>query len=329
MPPFTVMTWNLENLFEAGHAFGPDTEAQYQEKLASLAAVILRLDPDVLAVQEVGSPAAMADLMEAIQGRLPHLQLSAHPDSRGIRVGFLSKLAIEDPQDILAFPQTGLPNVPGMNSQGHLIDVTECGRGALHIQVRPQQGFSMHLITAHLKSKLLTYPSSTGRPRFAPRDENERARVAGMSLLKRAAEAVTLRVQANDLLDEHAQAALIVLGDLNDVTDAATTQILQGPGGSEIGTNAFNRPDQGDVMRLFNLAPRIDEKRRFSRIHNGNRELIDHIFVSQALLPGQPRRLPTVDSHIEGSLPSISDNPADRRGDPGSDHAPIVATFEL
>jgi hypothetical protein len=84
-------------------------------------------------------------------------------------------------------------------------------------------------------------------------------------------------------------------------------------------------------MRLFNLAARIDEKRRYSRIYRGNPELIDHIFVSEELLPGLPRKLPIVDSYLEAieSLPSIDDNPSSRHGKPGSDHLPIVATFDL
>jgi endonuclease/exonuclease/phosphatase family metal-dependent hydrolase len=329
MPSFKVMTWNLENLFEAGSPFGPKTPEQYQQKLNSLATVILRLDPDVLAVQEVGSPAALNDLIGLLQGRYSHLQLSGHPDKRGIRVGFLSKFAIEETEDILVFPQAGLPNVPGMDQDGNLIDITKLGRGGLRIRISPHPGFPVHLITAHLKSKLLTYPSATNKPRYAPKDEHERSRVAGLALLKRTAEAVALRVKANELLEGNTHAALIVLGDMNDVTTAATTQIFQGPGGSEIGTHGFNRPDQGDDARLFNLAALIPADRRFSRIHNGVPELIDHILVSQELLPGQPRQVPTVDSYVDGSLPSIGDDPSARRDEPGSDHAPIVATFAM
>ena len=47
---------------------------------------------------------------------------------------------------------------------------------------------------------------------------------------------------------------MIVLGDLNDEVEAATTQILNGPTGSEIGTGGFNQPDHGDRQRLWNLA---------------------------------------------------------------------------
>lgn len=326
---FKIMTWNVENLFRVGNPAGPETPDEFSQKLDRLAEVILALDPDVLALQEVGD--AFPDLEARLQGRYPHTRLSAHPDPRGIRVGFLSKLAIEAHQEIVEFPVEGLPQVPGLDSRGNLTDIRQLGRGALLIRVRPQPGRPIHLLTAHLKSKLLTFPSATGGERFSPHDENERARVAGLALLKRTAEAVALRVKANQLLEDNARQALILLGDMNDVTAAATTQLLQGPAGSEIGTRGFDQPDQGDDTRLFNLAPRIAPERRFSRIYQGQQELIDHIFVSQELLPGRPRRLPNVDSRVDlaGTLPSIGADPGTRRGKPGSDHAPVTAVFEL
>ncbi len=48
----------------------------------------------------------------------------------------------------------------------------------------------------------------------------------------------------------------MVLGDLNNEPAAATTQVLHGPPGSEIGTGGFDQPDQGDAARLWNLALR-------------------------------------------------------------------------
>jgi hypothetical protein len=61
----------------------------------------------------------------------------------------------------------------------------------------------------------------------------------------------------------------MVLGDLNDEVEAATTQILNGPPGSEIAATGFDHPDQGDARRLWNLAPRIPEAQRFSRKYSG------------------------------------------------------------
>lgn len=330
MNTFTVTTWNLENLFRAGHEFGPRTAAEYEAKLDSLAGTILRLNPDVLAVQEVGGREAFADLLARLEGHYPHTILSGHPDPRGIRVGFFSKFAIEESEDIVMFPQHGLPKVSSVDDRGDSVEISGFSRGALSIRIQTSLEQPVYLITAHLKSKLLTFRSRSGGPRFTPANETERVQAAGLALLRRTAEAVALRAKANELLEEDRTNALIVVGDLNDGPSAATTQILAGPGGSEIGTAGFNRPDKGDDARLFILAPLIPEDRRYSRIYQGSSELLDHIFVSQELLPGHPRRTPVVDSGVAiNRMPSIADDPNARRGHPGSDHAPITATFEF
>ena len=57
-----------------------------------------------------------------------------------------------------------------------------------------------------------------------------------------------MRSCASGLVEgEGQERAVIVLGDLNDEEQAATTQILLGPPGSEIDTPGFDRPDQGDA----------------------------------------------------------------------------------
>ena len=120
---------------------------------------------------------------------------------------------------------------------------------------------------------------------------------------------------------------MVLLGDLKDGVDAATTQTLLGPGGSEIGTGAERRPDQGDAWRLWNLAPLIPEQRRYSRIYRGRGEMIDHVLVSRALL----EKVTSVDSLVDQpiALPSIADDPTPRRNATASDHAPVVGTFNL
>jgi endonuclease/exonuclease/phosphatase family metal-dependent hydrolase len=66
-----VMTWNLENLFLPGQDGGPTSEAAFQEKLTSLAAVIDQVAPDVAAVQEVGPAPALARLQDRLTHQLP------------------------------------------------------------------------------------------------------------------------------------------------------------------------------------------------------------------------------------------------------------------
>jgi len=52
---------------------------------------------------------------------------------------------------------------------------------------------------------------------------------------------------------------------MNDEVPAATTQILLGPPGSEIGTPGYDRADQGDAVRLWDVAPLIPADQRYSR----------------------------------------------------------------
>lgn len=115
---------------------------------------------------------------------------------------------------------------------------------------------------------------------------------------------------------------MIVLGDLNDTPSAATTELLHGPPGSEIGTPGFDRPDQGDGARLWNLAPLIPPEQRHSRTYHGRLELIDHILVSHALV-NRVGKATTIDT----GAGSVTDNPRDRRGHPASDHRPVIASF--
>ena len=112
---------------------------------------------------------------------------------------------------------------------------------------------------------------------------------------------------------------------MNDEPKAATTQILQGPSGSELGTAGALRPDQGDAWRLFNLAALLPEGQRATRIFDGRSELIDHIFVSRALL----ETVHSVSTVAPGSLPSITGDADDRRNATVTDHAMITAQLDL
>ncbi|MFC7842144.1 endonuclease/exonuclease/phosphatase family protein [Streptomyces sp. NPDC057382] len=313
-------TWNLENLYRPGGPYGPQDEAAYEAKLAALAAVITELDPALLGVQEVGDPEALADLTGML-GDDWHLALSAHADSCGIRVGFLSRLPLTVLADTAAFPAELRP--VQVDDTG--TTVAGAGRGFLAVEAGQPGGSGpaggpLRVAVCHLKSKLLSYPDG----RFQPRDEGERARYGAYALYRRAAEAAALRALADVLLAGDGQGRDVALvGDLNDEVQAATTQILLGPPGSEIGTPGYDRPDRGDAARLWNVAPLIPPGQRYSRVNSGRRELIDHVLLSHRLV----RRATAAGTGLpdEGppGLPSVGPDPADRRGVAGSDHAPV------
>jgi hypothetical protein len=76
-----MTTWNVENLFRpGGRRRRPDETKAYEAKLEALATTITALAPDVLAVQEVGSPLALTELVERLDG-----SLSTPGSSRGWR----------------------------------------------------------------------------------------------------------------------------------------------------------------------------------------------------------------------------------------------------
>jgi predicted extracellular nuclease len=320
-----IGTWNLENLFRPGQDSGPRDDAAYKAKLEALTTTINTIQPDVLAVQEVGNPDALADLVAEAGGDWTVRTASVEPgQSHPIRVGFLSRLPLTEITEYRSFPA----KVDPIQVEDAGPEVSVMGRAALRVRVEVA-GTTIDIVTCHLKSKLLSFPPGpNGKTRFDTRDEGERARYAFYALTRRAAEAATVRAAATELLDNHgSQRPLVVLGDLNDVPEAATTQILQGPPGSEIGTAGLNQPDRGDGQRLWNLAARIPENQRFSRMYRGRGELIDHILISHALLDSVADGAVKTDG--AGPTPSINDEPGERRDAPGSDHRPVIAQFEL
>ncbi|MGE0134802.1 MAG: endonuclease/exonuclease/phosphatase family protein [Dehalococcoidia bacterium] len=309
MPDCTVMTWNVENLFPPGSASGPTTEAVYRRKLRHLAKTVTEAGPDVIALQEIGHVSCLGDLQHALGGRYPHQAISERPDNRGIRVAILARFPLRDVRQLIAFTEDALPRIPTADGS----TVRSMGRGALHAVV-DVHGRPLRIVTAHFKSKLLSYPD--GR-RF-PLDEHERARGAGFALLRRTAESVALRVHLNAIMLAE-PLPTVLAGDFNDEAGAITTALLQGPPDADM-----LRPDQGDAVRLNNLADWLPRKHAFSRTFRGEPELIDHVLLSQDLL----RQLRQADAIVDG-IRSISEDTQSRRDAVRPDHAPVLARFTL
>jgi endonuclease/exonuclease/phosphatase family metal-dependent hydrolase len=152
-----VGTWNLENLFRPGSEAAPKSQQAYEAKLTALAKTITKLATDVLAVQEVGEPEALKDLIDRLgQGWRSEL---ADPDGRGIRVGFLSQLPLDRVGQVREF----LPQLRPIQVDDTDTTISQMGRPALHVQVE-LAGRPLDLVSCHLESKLLTFPGG----RFSP-----------------------------------------------------------------------------------------------------------------------------------------------------------------
>src|SRR5690242_19619613 len=257
---FTVMTWNLENFGRPAAGAPQAATDKYAAKVRQISELIGGAGPDLVGVQEVLSgpgdltPPVFDDLLAALGAGWTGC-LSQRPDERGIRVGWLSRGQLTDRTDVAGYPH-GVPATT-VDDQGTMITATK--RGALAVTYTRGDGLTVHALTAHLKSKLLSFPGSApGHTRFDTHDEGERARFGLYALDQRAAEAATVRAWATDQLQGQGQQRhVLVCGDLNDTPQAATTQLLLGPPGSQLGTGGFSQPDTGDGNRLWNLEPKM------------------------------------------------------------------------
>lgn len=310
-------TWNLENLYRPGGAFGPRTEAAYKAKLTTLAGVIRELDPTLLGVQEVGDPAALEDLAGMLDGDW-HIVLSAHPDSRGIRVGFLSRPAPRTIIDTNEFPAPLRP-----------VQGDDDGEPVSRYGPRSPGGgggaarHGRHPVGGGLPSEVEA-ADVPGRP--VPATERGRTgplrRVRPVPAGRRGHRSACRRRQSPRRRGHNAGRGRARRpqrrGHRRDDTDPA------GPARLRDRHSRLRPARQGDAARLWNIAPLIPEKQRFSRVHSGRPELIDHILVSHRLLDrvtgagtGAPLQ--------EAPLPSVDEDPNARRDATGSDHAPVWA----
>jgi endonuclease/exonuclease/phosphatase family metal-dependent hydrolase len=311
---FTVMTWNVENFF----APNPVDQAAYAAKVAALAEVISAAAPELVALQEVGDEQSFTALRNALgpgwTGALSTHFEAAHP----IRVGWLSTAGLTDVTEVVDLP-TALAPVK-VDDDGTTI--SQLGRGAVAVTCTTAAGTPVRALTCHLKSKLLTFPGH----HFDTHDEAQRARYGVYALDRRAAEAAAVRDWATtSLAADWADKPLLVCGDLNDTMEAATTQLLFGPPGSQIGTGGFDHPDHGDQQRLWDVGYAMVPPDNYSRINDGRKELIDHILVSHALV-GALSDATTIPLNV----PSIGTQPQlAPRANPPSDHRPVLAHFNL
>jgi hypothetical protein len=131
-------TWNLENLARPGGTDGaPDDQRAYEEKLDTLAATITDLHPDVLAIREVLDPDALDDLVDRLGGSW--WTALADPDGRGIRVGLLSRAALDNLEQIRDFPDGLLP----VQADDDGATIGRLGRPGLRARSAPAAGRSM------------------------------------------------------------------------------------------------------------------------------------------------------------------------------------------
>lgn len=194
---FVVATYNLENYHL--HPYGnrkekpPEARAQVVTNLAAIR-------PDVLALQEIGEPAALRELQASLRTAgvdLPYFEHVAGWDTN-IFIGVLSR-----------FPFTA--RHPHTNDS-FLLDGRRfhSSRATAELEIAVTPAYHFTLLTTHLKSKR----------QLAVADETE----------LREQEALQLRTHIDALLARDPGMNLLVCGDLNDTKDSKSTRAVIGRG---------------------------------------------------------------------------------------------------
>lgn len=245
---FRVATYNVENYLDetASRCCVKSVESK-----AKVRECIRALRPDVLALQEMGSIAALTELRAALQAEgldFPHWEHVAGSDAN-LQLAILSRFPI-----CARRPHTD----DSFELSGQCFRVRR-GFAEVDVQVCPNYQFT--LLAAHLKSK---HPEP---------DEDVTA--------LRLEEAKLLRSKVDGRLATNAEAKLIVLGDFNDTEDSATLKTIRGTGAGEL---FDTRPGERGVGANLGseLAPHGPAWTTF-REHAGYYERIDYLLISQAL----------------------------------------------
>ena len=245
---FRVATYNVENYLD-------DTASRCCVKSAASKAkvreCIRALRPDVLALQEMGSVAALMELRAALKAEglaFPHWEHVTGSDAN-VHVAILSRF-------------------PFSARRPHTDDSFELGgqhfrvrRGFAEVDVQVNPGCQFTLLAAHLKSK--------------------NAVPDGDAAALRLEEAKLLRSKIDARLETNATAKLIVLGDFNDTEDSATLQTIRGSGAGELfdphPTGARATSNQQPSMTTQGVAWTTywPESDRYERI--------DYLLISQSL----------------------------------------------
>src|SRR5262245_29402860 len=194
---FRIVTWNLENYLDAPAG---TRAAKSMESKAAIRESIRLLKPDVLALQEIGSTNALAELQRALKNESIAFPYSDRLSSTvtNLHVGVHCCIPLLERRQ-----HTNAPYL----LFGRRFRVSR-GFADVTIQLSPRYMFT--LLTAHLKSR-------------RPSPEADETAM-------REQEALLLREKIDALLKTNPDLNLAVLGDLNDLQDAKSTRAVIGKG---------------------------------------------------------------------------------------------------
>lgn len=277
-----VGTFNLFNLILPGVTYYGNkrlSRPNYEKKIQWIGGMLKAMNADVVGFQEAFKTEALQAAL-AISGLYTGAQV-VHQERTDPRDGsplpgcaLISRLPVLRSAFIEQFPERAV-----VNYGAQTVPINTFSRPVVY--ARLQLGVhELHMLVVHLKSK---------RPTIEPGEDDKDPLVEALgktrSLIRRAAEAVALRVMLLDLMKE-TQAPVILMGDVNDAVTAVTNDIIAG----SLPWRFMKREQKEKIwdILLYNVKD-IQSKRSYAdvyytHIYNGHYDALDHIFVSEELV---------------------------------------------
>ena len=295
------------------------TQAQYDEKIEWSAAMLHRLDADVIAFQELWSKQCLEDMFQAAglaEDYTLHF-IADQWDTIAVAAAVRKPWAVESTQTHKAFPSDiNLTKEPSDDGEDDELDITidRFSRTVLQLSVYNEDANELphiQVFAAHLKSKRPTIVASQSDA-IKP---HKQAIGAAISTIRRTAEAAALRVLLTKQM-KHTDDPVVVVGDLNDGQLSNTLSIItqQPPFRMYEASRVGSRNDVGlytvSIMQQMRAARDVFYTHEF----NGIQEVIDHVLVSEQFYDHSHHRLWSFremkiwNDHVEDEEKSTSDH---------------------
>jgi endonuclease/exonuclease/phosphatase family metal-dependent hydrolase len=326
-----LATFNLESL-DLGPRAGGKARVDFAPRAAVLRPALERVNADILCLQEVngqhvaGRPerqlVALDKLLEGTPYQRYARAVTSGADGRGVadvhNLVTLSRFPIarvrQVRHDLVAPPlHTSIAGEPG---RGEAVAV-KFDRPLLETAISLPDGATVTIVNVHLRAPLASPVAGQKSGPFAWRSVAGWAEGFYLSALKREAQALELRLAVEEMLGPDAAALVAVAGDFN-AEDYGPTLRLAVAAEEDLGASELA------VRSLVVLDRAIPADRRWSVLHHGRAQMLDHILASRALY-GHFR---SIEVHNEG-LGDEALGYGKALHSAASYHAPVVAEFDL
>jgi endonuclease/exonuclease/phosphatase family metal-dependent hydrolase len=330
MTRLRVATFNVENLGKASVA-----DTGLEDRIRLLRPQLLRLRADVLCLQEVdaqrlepGGPRQL-DALDTLLENTPYASFERASTLSRSRGGLrdkhnlvvCSRFPVASRRQILhelVAPPSYRPVQGAQQAGGEARDqAIEWDRPILHVALDIGRASPLHVIVVHLRAPRAAFVEGQKADAQTWRSMQGWAEGFFLAAVKRAGQALETRLLVDSLFDADPEALVCACGDFN--ADIHETPVRTIRGDEE---DAGNPHLAGRT--LVPVERSLARSRRFSVVHHGRPQMLDHLLISRSLL-GWYR---SIEVHNEALGDELITAHA-VRGSPESFHAPIVAEFEM